>query len=70
MAHVPLRAQGRVRPGNTSDMSVISEVEDDLGGWRPGRVVTVIDRGFSSDANQASLTRAGGHWMAGMRSLR
>jgi hypothetical protein len=54
-------------PGNTSDMSVIKEVKDDLRGWRLGRVVTVVDRGFSSDENLRYLTRAGGHWIAGER---
>jgi hypothetical protein len=54
-------------PGNTNDMSVIKEVKDDLRGWRLGRVVTVIDRGFSSDENLRYLTRAGGHWIAGER---
>ncbi len=52
-------------PGNTNDMSVISEVKDGLRGWRLGRVVTVVDRGFSSDENLRYLTRAGGHWIAG-----
>jgi hypothetical protein len=54
-------------PGNTNDMSVISEVKDDMRGWRLGRVITVVDRGFSSDENLAYLTRAGGHWIAGER---
>ena len=54
-------------PGNTNDMSVIAEVKDDLRGWRLGRVVTVVDRGFSSDENLRYLTRAGGHWIAGER---
>jgi hypothetical protein len=54
-------------PGNTSDMSVINEVKDDMRGWRLGRVITVVDRGFSSDENLAYLTRAGGHWIAGER---
>ena len=54
-------------PGNTNDMSVISEVKDGLRGWRLGRVVTVVDRGFSSDENLRYLTRAGGHWIAGER---
>ena len=54
-------------PGNTNDMSVITEVKDDLRGWRLGRVVTVVDRGFSSDQNLRYLTRAGGHWIAGER---
>jgi hypothetical protein len=54
-------------PGNTNDMSVIGEVKDGLRGWRLGRVVTVVDRGFSSDENLRYLTRAGGHWIAGER---
>jgi hypothetical protein len=54
-------------PGNTSDMTVIPEVKDGLRGWRLGRVVTVVDRGFSSDENLKYLTRAGGHWIAGER---
>jgi transposase len=54
-------------PGNTNDMTVITQVKDDLRGWRLGRVVTVVDRGFASDDNLAYLTRAGGHWIAGER---
>lgn len=54
-------------PGNTNDQTVIPEVRDDLRGWRLGRVVTVVDCGFSSDANLAYLNRAGGHWIAGER---
>src|SRR4051794_14933941 len=54
-------------PGNTNDMSVIKEVKDDLRGWRLGRIVTVVDRGFPSDENLRYLTRAGGHWIAGER---
>jgi transposase len=48
-------------------MSVLKEVKDDLRGWRLGRVITVVDRGFSSDENLTYLTRAGGHWIAGER---
>jgi Transposase DDE domain len=54
-------------PGNTNDMTVLQQVKDDLRGWRLGRVVTVVDRGFASDDNLAYLTRAGGHWIAGER---
>ena len=54
-------------PGNTNDNSVIPQVKDDLCGWRLGRVVTVVDRGFSSDENLAYLRRAGGHFIAGER---
>jgi hypothetical protein len=62
---IPVRVW--VWPGNTNDMSVIAQVKDDLRGWRLGRVVTVVDRGFSSDENLRYLTRAGGHWIAGER---
>jgi transposase len=56
-----------VWPGNTNDQTVISEVKDDLRGWRLGRCVWVVDRGFSSDENLRYLTRGGGHWIAGER---
>jgi Transposase DDE domain len=54
-----------VWPGNTNDISILPEVKDGLRGWRLGRVVIVVDRGFSSDANLDYLRRAGGHWIAG-----
>ena len=62
---IPVRVW--VWPGNMNDMSVLQEVKDDMRGWRLGRVVTVVDRGFSSDENLRYLTRAGGHWIAGER---
>ncbi|MCZ7630250.1 MAG: hypothetical protein M5U19_14910 [Microthrixaceae bacterium] len=43
------------RPANTNDNSILPQVKDDSRGWRLGRVVTVVDRGFSSDANLAYL---------------
>ncbi len=46
---------------------MIGQVKDDLRGWRLGRCVWVVDRGFSSDANLRYLTRGGGHWIAGER---
>src|SRR5918996_636408 len=54
-------------PGNTNDQSILPEVRDGLRGWRLGRVVTVVDRGFSSTENLAYLRRAGGHYIAGER---
>jgi hypothetical protein len=54
-------------PGNTTDVTVLPQVKDDLAGWRLGRVVTVVDRGFSSTANLTYLRRAGGHYIAGAR---
>jgi hypothetical protein len=62
---IPVRVW--VWPGNTNDQTVITEVKDDLRGWRLGRCVWVVDRGFSSDENLRYLTRAGGHWIAGER---
>ena len=54
-------------PGNTSDMTVIPEVKRDLTGWKLGRVVTVADRGFSSEGNLRILQEAGGHYIVGER---
>jgi transposase len=54
-------------PGNTSDQAILPQVKDDIRGWRLGRVITVVDRGFSSAENLAYLRRAGGHYIAGMR---
>jgi len=62
---IPVRVW--VWPGNTSDQTVIAQVKDDLRGWRLGRCVWVVDRGFSSDDNLRYLTRGGGHWIAGER---
>lgn len=54
-------------PGNTNDQTVLSEVKDNMRDWKLGRVITVVDRGFSSADNLAYLRRAGGHYIAGMR---
>jgi Transposase DDE domain len=62
---IPVRVW--VWPGNTTDAAVLPQVRDDLRDWRLGRVITVVDRGLSSDANLAYLARAGGHYIAGER---
>src|SRR5690606_8985477 len=54
-------------PGNTNDQAILPEVKDDMRGWRLGRVITVVDRGFSAADNLAYLRRAGGQFIAGMR---
>jgi transposase len=54
-------------PGNTNDQAVLPEVRDGMRDWRLGRVVTIVDRGMSSEANLDYLTRAGGHYIAGER---
>jgi transposase len=62
---IPVRCW--VWPGNTADVTVIEQVKRDLSGWRLGRVVTVIDRGFVSEENLRILQRQGGHYIAGER---
>lgn len=52
-------------PGNTSDVTVLPEVRDGMRDWKLGRVITVVDRGFSSDANLEYVRRGGGGWIAG-----
>lgn len=48
-------------------MEVAAQVKKDLTGWKLGRVITAIDRGFSSDANLRHLQRTGGDYIAGER---
>lgn len=60
---IPIRSW--VWPGNTSDMSVVDEVKKDLVGWKLGRVISVMDRGFSSEENLRTLQRTGGHYIVG-----
>lgn len=62
---VPVRCW--VWPGDTADMAVVPQVKKDLVGWKLGRVVTVVDRGFVSEENLRELQRAGGHYIAGER---
>ncbi|HEX9373391.1 MAG TPA: transposase [Roseiflexaceae bacterium] len=45
----------------------MEQVKADLGGWKLGRCVWVIDSGFSSTENLRCLQRAGGHYIAGMK---
>ena len=62
---IPVRVW--VWPGNTSDQTVIESATGDLGGWRLGRCVWVVDSGFSATENLRYLQRAGGHYIAGMK---
>jgi transposase len=52
-------------PGNTSDQSVVEQVKEDLRGWKLGRVVWALDRGFNSARNRRLLQRAGGQYIIG-----
>ena len=65
---IPVRCW--VFSGETSDMSIVEQVKKDLNGWRLGRVICVMDCGFSSDDNCIKLQTGGGHYIIGekMRS--
>ena len=60
---IPVRCW--VFSGETADVSVVEQVKKDLGGWKLGRVVSVMDRGFASDDNFVKLQIAGGHYIIG-----
>lgn len=62
---IPVRCW--VWPGSTADMTVVGQVKKDLVGWKLGRVITVVDRGFASEDNLKELQKAGGHYIAGER---
>ena len=54
-------------PGNTTDVTRIKVVREDLRGWRLGRVIQVVDRGFVSEENLKEMTRGGDHYIAGVK---
>ena len=54
-------------PGNASDTTVLPEVRDGMRDWNLGRLITVVDRGFSSHANVDYLRKGGGQRIAGMK---
>lgn len=56
-----------VFPGDTSDMSTIKKVKDDLGNWKLNRCIIVHDRGMSSEENLQYLQRGGGHYIVGRK---
>jgi transposase len=65
---IPVRCW--VFSGETSDMAIVEQVKKDLNGWRLGRVISVMDCGFSSGDNCIKLQMGGGHYIIGekMRS--
>lgn len=54
-----------IMPGNTSDMTTVETVKNDLLGWKLSRCVWVMDRGMSSEENRLILRKAGGHYIIG-----
>lgn len=63
---IPIRCW--IWPSNTADVSIVPEVKKDLIGWKLGRVISVADRGFSSEANLRILQQSGGHYIIGEKS--
>jgi hypothetical protein len=59
-----------VFPGNTSDVSTIERVKDDLRGWKLNRCIFVNDAGMSSEENLHILSKGGGHYITAMSCVR
>jgi transposase len=56
-----------VFPGNTSDVSTIKKIRQDLRGWKLGRALFVADSGINSEENRAELSRACGKYLLATR---
>jgi hypothetical protein len=56
-----------VFPGNTTDVTTIKKVKQDLQGWRLGRCVFVGDAGMNSEDNQRQLALGGGKYILATR---
>lgn len=54
-------------PGNTSDMTTVETVKNDLRGWKLNRVIWAVDRGFVSDDNLDRLRAGGAHYIGGKK---
>jgi transposase len=59
-----------VFPGNTSDVSTISRVKEDLRGWKLNRCIFVTDAGMSSEENLHTLALGGGRYITAMSCIR
>ena len=55
-----------VFPGNTTDVTTIERVKEDLKGWRLNRCIFVADVGMVSADNLACLRRGGGRYIVAM----
>lgn len=62
---IPIRCW--VWSGNQSDMNtdLVDEIKRDLNDWKLGRVITVLDAGFNSEANRRVLQGAGDGYIIG-----
>ena len=55
-----------VFPGNTTDVTTVAQIKDDLRGWQLGRVLFVGDAGMHSEANCRELARGCGRYVLAM----
>ena len=56
-----------VFPGNTSDVTTIKKVRDDLRDWKLGRTLFTGDSGMNSEETRKELARAGGKYLLATR---
>jgi transposase len=56
-----------VLPGNTSDVTTIKRIRDDLRGWKLGRALFVADSGMNCADNREELARACGRYVLASR---
>ena len=56
-----------VFPGDTSDVSTIERIRQDLRGWQLNRALFVADAGMNSADNQKELARACGKYLLSTR---
>jgi Transposase DDE domain len=52
-------------PGNTSDSALIRQVKADMRDWSLGKIIWVVDRGFSSAKNRQFLQQGAGGYIIG-----
>jgi transposase len=57
-----------VFPGNTTDVTTVRKIRDDLRGWKLSRTLFVGDAGMNSEENRAELARACGHYVLASRT--
>lgn len=55
-----------VWPGNTTDVTTIEKVKEDLRGWRLNRCIFVTDAGMVSEENLRTLARGGARYIVAM----
>lgn len=57
-----------VFPGNTTDVTTVQRVREDLRGWRLGRALFIADAGMNSAENREELARACGRYVLACRA--